>query len=150
MEDDQNLYYGYNGQLLLTDTGIVIKRSGLLMSFLSGGMFRGDKTIPYSSIVAVQFRRAGIQFGYIQFSIRGGGEAKGGLMEASKDENSITFLRRSNADFEKAKSHIETRMNESAAPRSGLDDLEKLAALKDKGIITQEDFDLKKKSLLGI
>ena len=151
MADDKNLYYGYNGQLLLTDTGIVIKRSGLLMSFLSGGMFRGDKTIPYSSIVAVQFRRAGIQFGYIQFSIRGGGEAKGGLMEASKDENSITFLRRSNESFEEAKSRIEARMNEGNSPKhNSLDDLEKLAELKSKGIITQEEFDLKKKSLLGI
>lgn len=33
---------------------------------------------------------------------------------------------------------------------SGLDDLEKLASLKDKGIITEEEFAAKKKQLLGI
>ena len=72
-------------------------------------------------------------------------------MEASKDENSITFLRRSNESFEEAKSRIEARMNEGNSPKhNSLDDLEKLAELKSKGIITQEEFDLKKKSLLGI
>ena len=33
---------------------------------------------------------------------------------------------------------------------SGADELEKLSALKDKGIITQEEFDQKKKQLLGL
>lgn len=33
---------------------------------------------------------------------------------------------------------------------SNLDDLEKLAELKDKGIVTQEEFDIKKKELLDI
>lgn len=33
---------------------------------------------------------------------------------------------------------------------SSLDDLEKLSVLKDKGVITQEEFDTKKKQMLGI
>ncbi len=33
---------------------------------------------------------------------------------------------------------------------SALDELEKLAALKEKGIITQADFDAKKKQILGL
>jgi len=35
-------------------------------------------------------------------------------------------------------------------PTSNLDELEKLAGLKDKGIITEEEFQLKKKQILGI
>ena len=33
---------------------------------------------------------------------------------------------------------------------SNLDELEKLASLREKGIITDEEFDLKKKQLLGL
>lgn len=44
-------------------------------------------------------------------------------------------------------------MNEQAEPSkpsSSLDDLEKLATLKDKGVITDEEFQLKKKEILGL
>lgn len=34
--------------------------------------------------------------------------------------------------------------------KNNIDDIEKLAALRDKGIISQEEFDLKKKQILGI
>ena len=49
-------YKGYNGTIILTDTGIVIKR-GAKGFLLGGGTIRGDKTIPYSSVVAVQYKR---------------------------------------------------------------------------------------------
>jgi transgelin len=34
--------------------------------------------------------------------------------------------------------------------RSSIDDLEKLANLKDRGVISEEEFALKKKQLLGL
>ncbi len=37
-----------------------------------------------------------------------------------------------------------------AANTSGLNDLEKLADLRDKGIITPDDFEAKKKQILGL
>jgi len=40
--------------------------------------------------------------------------------------------------------------NSSKQPNSGVDQLEKLAELKNKGIITQEEFEKKKKQLLNI
>lgn len=43
-----------------------------------------------------------------------------------------------------------TKSSAPAAPKSGIGDLEKLADLKSKGIITQEEFDAKKKQILGI
>lgn len=36
------------------------------------------------------------------------------------------------------------------SPSSSIDDLEKLASLKDKGIISQEEFEQKKKQILGL
>jgi hypothetical protein len=143
-------YKGYNGSLILTATGVVIKR-GRIKGQLGTGMLRGDKTIPYSSIVAVQLKKAGIFNGYIQLSIKGGSEAKKGLREANKDENTIVFVRpRKNAEFLEAKQLIEERMNQSSgSSNSSLNDLEKLAELKDKGVITQAEFDKKKAELLS-
>ena len=157
MNDNQNHkeYRGYNGTLILTDTGVIIKR-GAKGFLLGGGMLRGDKTIPYSSIVAVQLKKAGMTAGYIQLTLRGGSEAKSGLFQSATDENSINFHSafggKNNELFAEAKKLIEEKINALSAPakNSGLDDLEKLAALKEKGIISEEEFQAKKKQLLGL
>lgn len=149
-ESVHQVYKGYNGNLILTNDGIVIQR-GVKGVFGGGGMIRGNKTIPYSSIVAVQFKKAGLFNGYIQFSIKGGSEAKNGLKEANKDENTITFVRPSkNSEFQTAKETIEKRTLQNGNHKySDLDELEKLSTLHDKGIITQEEFDKKKSQLLS-
>lgn len=157
MSDNQNHkeFKGYNGTLILTDTGIIIKR-GAKGFLLGGGMLRGDKTIPYSSIVAVQLKKAGMTAGYIQLTLKGGSEAKSGLFQSTTDENSINFHSafggNNNELFNEAKKLIEERINavNSPAKNNGLDDLEKLAVLKEKGIISEEEFQAKKKQLLGL
>ncbi len=143
-------FKGYNGTLILTDTGVVIKR-GLKGVLLGGGMLRGDKTIPYRSIVAVQLKKAGMTAGYLQLTLKGGSESKGGLFQSTTDENSINFHFNKNKDFEEARQLIEEKISSSEGTGStNLNNLEKLAELKDKGIITQEEFDQKKKMLLGL
>ena len=79
-------YKGYNGTILLTDTGVIIKR-GAKGFLLGGGKLRGDKTIPYNSIVAVQLKKAGLTAGYLQLTLKGGSEAKGGLRSSRKRSN---------------------------------------------------------------
>jgi len=44
---------------------------------------------------------------------------------------------------------IQSSKDSQSSP-SSINDLEKLSDLKDKGIITQEEFDLKKKEILGL
>jgi hypothetical protein len=98
--------------------------------------------------------------GYIQFTIPGGAEVRGGDWRAAlKDENSIVFMRGKQADaFQQAKALIEQyqaamRAQASApavAPLSPADELAKFAALRDQGIITPEDFEAKKRQLLGL
>ena len=157
MNDNQNHkeYKGYNGTLILTDTGVIIKR-GAKGFFLGGGMLRGDKTIPYSSIVAVQLKKVGMTAGYIQLTLKGGSEAKSGLFQSATDENSINFHSafggNNNELFAEAKKLIVEKINavNSPAKNSGLDNLEKLATLKEKGIINEEEFQAKKKQLLGL
>ena len=148
--ENQKEVKGYNGTIILTDTGVVIKRG--VKGFLLGGMtLRGDKTIPYNSIIAVQLKKAGLTAGYLQLTLKGGSEAKSGLFQSTTDENSVNFYSGRNKDFEEAKSLIEEKIAGSATSKNtNLDELEKLAELKKKNIITQEEFDLKKKSLLGL
>ena len=147
---EQKTCKGYNGNLIITDTGIIIKR-GTKGFLLGGGFLRGDKTIPYSSIIAIQLKKAGMMAGYIQFTLKGGSEAKAGLFQTTTDENTINFYNNQNKSFEEAKEIIESHMGDNnQKASSGLNDLEKLAELKDKGIITQEEFDAKKKLLLGL
>lgn len=151
---DQKEYKGYNGTLILTEKAVIIKR-GIKGFLLGGGKLRGDKTIPYSSIVAVQLKKAGMTAGYLQLTLKGGSEAKSGLIESASDENSINFHSafggNSNELFQEAKRMIEDKINSVGTSKSSnLDDLEKLASLKEKGIITQEEFDAKKKSLLSL
>lgn len=115
-------------------------------------MLRGDKTIPYSSIIAVQLKKAGLTAGYIQLTLKGGSEAKAGLFQSVKDENTINFYNNKNKDFEEAKRLIEEKISagDVQSNKSDLGELEKLAELKEKGIIAEEEFNAKKKSILGL
>jgi len=147
-------YKGYNGTIVLTDTAVIIKR-GAKGFFLGGGSIRGDKTIPYSSIVAVQYKKAGLTVGYLQLTLRGGSDAKAGITEATKDENTVTFASKKTGElFWELKEFIEKKAHETQSGQSQssnqLDDLEKLAQFKEKGIITEEEFAAKKKQILGL
>ena len=147
----QKEFKGYNGTLILTNTGVIIKR-GIKGFLLGGGMLRGDKTIPHSSIIAVQLKKAGLTAGYIQLTLKGGSEAKAGLFQSVKDENTINFYNNKNKDFEEVKRLIEEKISagDVQSNKSNLGELEKLAELKEKGIITEEEFNAKKKSILGL
>lgn len=150
--NEQKEYKGHNGDLILTNSGVIIKR-GAKGFLLGGGFLRGDKTIPYSSIIAVQFKKAGMVQGYIQLTLKGGNEAKSGWMESLSDENTINFniWGESNKLFLEAKKEIENRISGGGQKNiSNLDELEKLAVLKEKNIITKEEFETKKKSLLDL
>jgi hypothetical protein len=137
----------------MTNNSIIIKRTGLV-SLLSHGL-KGDKEILISQISSVQFRNAsGIINGYIQFAFIGGQEAKGGLMEATKDENTVMFQASQQADFENFRSELQNRITRPSEIKPsvtpGLDELEKLASLRDKNIITDEEFQAKKRQILGL
>ena len=146
---------GRNGQLTVTPTKIIISRKGAI-GFISQG-HKGEKEIDLSQISAVQFKKPGLgTVGYIQFSFLGGGETKGGIRDAVRDENTILFKGgKVEADFVKAKELIDTyrsrlRGEGSAGGSVGLGDLEHLAQLRDRGILTEEEFTAKKKQILGL
>jgi len=141
----------YGGIELLQDR-VRIKRKGFGSLMLQG--FKGDKEILISQLSAIQFKKAGmLTNGYIQFSFLGGHETKGGLLDATRDENTVMFNTKQQKEFIELKERIDQMIASSRAGTkapSNLDELEKLAALKDKGIITEEEFAQKKKQLLGL
>ncbi len=116
---------------------------------------RGDKTIPCSSIIAVQLKKSVVVAGYIQLTRSGGSEAKSGLFESAFDENSANFQNwgDNNKLFAEAKELIEERARQARGgnpAKSDAENLEKFAELRDKGVITEEEFQVKKKQLLGL
>lgn len=146
---------GVNGQVKLKDGKIIIKRQGFV-SKISHGL-KGDKSILINRISSVQFKKAGtFTNGYIQFAFSGSDESKSGIIDATKDENTVMFNKKQQPDFIKIKKKVDELMSQPKQSTSGnsnnsdLNDLEKLAELKDKGIITEEEFAAKKKQILGI
>jgi hypothetical protein len=149
-----NKIIGPLGELQAFEDKVTITPTGVA-GFLMRGL-KGTKTIPFHAISAIQFKRAGVVRGYIQFTIPGGNESKGGAFDAVVDENTFLFDEESNAVVEIVKNYIESRMREirtpqptnASTPNLG-DELTKLAALKSQGLLTDEEFQAAKNRLLG-
>lgn len=151
---------GSNGSVTVTEDGVLIRRKADVLTFLNQGL-QGDKTIPWRSITAVQFKAAGKHLtGYIQFSAHGHVEPKRGLFPHVNDENCVLFLANQQWAFDRAKTEIDARIRALSAPPpaaatpapafSAASELEKLATLLDKGLLTREEFDERKKVILSI
>ena len=143
---------GVYGRIELYPNKICIRRKKGISSFILQGL-KGDKDIIISSITSIQLKKAGLLRGYIQFAFMGGKEAKGGMLEATADENTVLFEKEQQPLFEQVKNIIEKRINiktNSVSPSSDADELAKFADLRDKGVITEEEFIKKKKQILGL
>lgn len=146
---------GINGQLELTPDVLRIRRKGI-MSFLTQGA-KGDKEILISQITSVQFKTANmITNGYIQFAFSGGKESKGGVFDATRDENTVMFNRGQQASFEALRDELNRRVlaarAPSPAPAAAVDftaQLERLARLREQGVLTDEEFQAQKARILA-
>jgi len=136
---------------------IVIKRKGVT-SFMVHGL-KGDKTIYYNNITSVQFKKGNNWInGHIQFSIKGGNESRGGSFAAASDENTIMITAKKNDEAEEVVEYINNKLAEINNRAFGnvtqavspAEELKKFKELLDMEIITQAEFDAKKKQLLGL
>jgi len=143
---------GVNGQIELYSNKVCIRRKGVL-GFLTQGL-KGDKNIMISTITSIQFKKAGmLTNGYIQFAFMGGQEAKGGIFQGTQDENTVMFNKKQQSSFEQIRDEVEERIETGSIPistSSDADELAKLADLRDNGILTEEEFQHKKKQMLGL
>lgn len=143
-------FTGTNGKIGVYEKFVRIDR-GTVLGFLIHGL-KGKKDIYFKNITSIQIKKPGLMAGYIQFSLPGGFEAMGGVFNAVRDENTISFNGEGN--YEKAleiKAYIEKATSSSdKSACSDADEIEKLHGLVEKGIISQNEFEQKKKKILGV
>ncbi len=141
------------------DRCIITVKAGI-GSFITGNISDGEKTIYYSDCIGVQFKESGVQIGYLQL------ETASLQMNNSADnffnENSFTFdttvqsndtmkqvanyVREQVAEAKKAKNHPAVQVQQVSAA----DEIKKFKDLLDMGVITEVEFNEKKKQLLGL
>lgn len=151
----KEFYFKSNGKYhVVVENGYLRWTSKGFMNLMTQGS-KGEKSIPIKSITAIQIKPPRLTTGYIQFAYSGASESKGGIMDAVKDENTITFS--SKKDLEQAKelkALIESLQNKDSQPEtsntSDADELIKFKELLDAGVITEEEFEAKKKQILGV
>ena len=144
------------------DNKVVFSSTKSTSTLVTGLVFgtsvtQGEKTIYYKDAIGVQYKPSSIADGYIQVET-----AAGGVTSSSSQyggENSIQFSgKERNAEAEIIVNFIKNKIEEiKNAPVGGViqqvspaEELKKFKELLDAGIITQEEFDAKKKELLGI
>lgn len=146
MRGVQDLLEVYEDRVAITPKGV--------LGFLNKGL-KGTKEIPFASIVAVQFREAGLLSGYLQFTIAGGNESTGGILAAAGDENTFMFANaKNNAIAREIKEYIDdasrkARTPQATAPAPNLaDELHKLAQLRTQGVLSEQEFQAAKRKLI--
>lgn len=175
--DENGLYYhieGVRGRVLdVYYDKCVITTNVTLGSIITHNATDGEKTIYYMDCVGVQFKKSAFTIGYLQL------ETAGGTMNNKNsnffNENSFTFeddpyLKENfmNEKMEVVAEFIKKRIDEiklgkntqpaiapatvpaTTSTTSLVEDLKALKELVDLGILTQEEFDAKKKQMLGI
>lgn len=147
MNGVQDLLEVYEDRVAITPKGV--------LGFLNKGL-KGTKEIPFASIYAIQFKEAGnLTSGFLQFTIPGGNESRGGLFAAAQDENTFMFTKINNILAKEIKDYIDGAVRKSRAAQAPTfatnlsDELQKLAQLKAQGILSEEEFQAAKKKLIG-
>lgn len=134
----------------------VITGKKTMMGYLGGRAQTGAKEFYYSDMTSIQYKEATIWVnGFIQFEYPGSHSGQNNFMS----ENSFIIMK-GKSDIEqcrKAYEYIKERIafykKQKNAPvtaaLSPADELKKFKELLDAGIITQAEFDTKKRQLLG-
>jgi hypothetical protein len=146
---------GHNGTVTFDGSFVTISRTGALARMSIG---KGEKRIPLASIASVQWKPPGaIINGYIAFTVPGGKEKQSrfgsATTDASKDENAVVVTKKQSEAFLVLREAVEAAMSARGhghppAP-DVMDQLRKLAELRDAGIVSPDEFEAKKADLLG-
>ena len=143
----------YENKVVFTSTQ---STSTVVSSLIFGGSTtQGEKTIYFKDAVGVQYKPSTVTDGYIQVETAAGGTS---ASRAYGGENSIQFSGKNNGDAEVIVAFIREKIEEAKnAPIGGVvqqaspaEELKKFKELLDLGVITLEEFETKKKQLLGL
>lgn len=136
-----------------TDSFVIISKEGSLFSA------KREKKIPYSQISGVEVKKPGtLANGYIQIQIPGqisgnsGFKVSGGAYDAVTDENAVVFTGKANYEIAvQMQEYILNKIeNQGTQQISSADELQKFKVLLDNGAISEDEYNAKKKQLLGL
>lgn len=149
------------------DAGVTISRKGLRNLANRGTL--GSTEIPYWAIASITYRKATLFLGgkFEINTIDKSSHHNGGLggldpafaFSAYGSSTAIPFRNNKNKEMDQLKDFVQERINTAHNPKlqnnqthndSFDEKLRKLKSLLDDGIITQEEFDTKKKQLLDL
>lgn len=157
---------GNNGRLLIFDDSVYFERKSILgnldsVFFDAKTGYGHEKLIYFDMINSVEWNNATmLRNGYISLGVEGEIKNMSAMKGALKDANSLIFFPKSNEDAKKCVDYINKKIQErynqttptfqyTTSSLSAADEIRKFKQLLDDGIITQEEFDQKKKQLLG-
>lgn len=160
-KEERELIYNIKGvrgrSLKVFADRVVITVTAGMGSFITGNISDGEKIIYYSDCVGLQFKESGVQIGYLQFETAA--RTMNNATSNFFNENSFTFdlSVTTNEKMKEVRDYVQGQIqnykrsqgmsNQSISPA---EELKKFKELLDMGIITQEEFDAKKKQLLGL
>lgn len=165
LKADGMLYYeGVRGRKIkVYEDRVQIITTVTAGSILAGNATDGEKTIFYADCVGVQFKEAGLTLGYIQL------ETSGGSLMNNKtnnffNENTFTYdpsvatneeMRNLAALIRDKVSEYKSKGNQNSGVQGKplvdpVEEIKRYKELLDMDIITEEEFKMKKKELLGL
>lgn len=161
-------FKGSNGTATLFEDKIVIQRKGVLakMAHFAAGTSGGDRTIFLDQLRSIEINK-GLMNCDIFFNTGNSGEMSGGRRGFLNDgasklkiEYSVEFLRTQSKAAEEFKAKAEQAVSAFKRPvaqttvvtnaPSPAEEIKRFKELLDAGAITQDEFDAKKKQLLGL
>lgn len=145
----------YEDRIELTQRGV--------KGFLTQGL-QGTKTYYFADITTIQFKNCGWTNGFFEFTFAGGKDSRGGAWSGMNNDNRFNFgkptikgakalaieMEKVNTYLQQQLRAVKTNPTQPTTTNSSADEIKKYKELLDSGIITQEEFDLKKKQLLGL
>ncbi|KRM79504.1 hypothetical protein FC84_GL001685 [Lapidilactobacillus dextrinicus DSM 20335] len=154
---------GTNGVLIAYDDYVEISRKSL-GGFITQGN-KGNKKFFYKDLISIEYKKPSkLANGYIQFVVnpematsQSVGITGQTNLDASKDPNAVilrAFKKSFAKETEEFYRYVDKRLSyyktETDRKPTEINDLRNLKSLLDDGIITQEEFNSKKKQILGI
>ena len=146
---------GLNVRVLLLQDVVRVQRIGW-RNTLSGAS-RIERDILIRQIVSIQFKKAGLlSNGYMGILLMHYDESHKDENDRDTEDVIISFRPGQQKAFETFREMLEAKIASGPAVRAAspaatdLDQLEKLASLRDRGIISEDEFSRKKKQLLGL
>ena len=156
MAEPKFILEGLKGELKVYEDRVEINKKG--QGFITGNTC---KTLPMANIMSVSVTPNTLWArGFIEFTVPGGKDSKN-IEQALRNENALPLrFAKQNEEAMKIKAYVEEQIMKCANNKGGTtivqqaaspaEELKKMKELLDMGIITQEEFDAKKKQLLGL